>query len=147
MIDKGGFGPETFTTVSVPLNMPYIAPHGFEPAEGEITLHGQVYKFVSRAIQNDSLVLRCLPDHSRTAIAEAKTSFGAQVTDHQLPGKKIPEAARKFLQDNDYYLSGREQNSKYCLSAGNTRYSSYDVNLPAGPFLSLLQPPDCHLSV
>ena len=142
MVDKGRYQCSSLVTVTLPLHMPYISDQGFQRADGQIIIDGQIYKYVSRAVRNDSLILQCLPDASKTAIAEARVHYGISVSGNQIPGKKLPQTTVKFAPANDYDIHRLPAFNTALFAAGSSLFPSYTESIPGSPSPSLLQPPD-----
>lgn len=63
-------------TLRIPLQMPYgVQNTPFERVDGEITLHGVVYKYVKRRVEQGELVLLCLPDMGKMELQKGKEQF------------------------------------------------------------------------
>lgn len=63
-------------TLKVDLDMPYLAENTeFERVDGEITVDGQIFKYVKRKIHNGQLVLLCLPDKKKTQLRSAREEY------------------------------------------------------------------------
>src|SRR5688572_5669011 len=62
--------------VKVPLRLPYqVSTAGFERFDGEVEMNGVHYNYVKRKVQNDTLVLLCLPNEAKTEVSNARETF------------------------------------------------------------------------
>lgn len=102
---QGLYDSSQLVRLAIPLNMPYYSQTSFERVKGEVEVNGRVYKFVSRKIECDSLILLCLPDHQRSRLAFSRSGFVADALGLQTgaPDKKKPASSSlKSLPDTDY---------------------------------------------
>ncbi|MGQ0738275.1 MAG: hypothetical protein ACT4OJ_04375 [Bacteroidota bacterium] len=68
-IDDNKYADAELTELRVALNMPY--QHRFTEFErhyGQVTIDGKEYTYVKRKIEGDVLVLKCLPNNSKTLL-------------------------------------------------------------------------------
>jgi hypothetical protein len=82
-IDNSEYNEDDLIELRVPLNAPYLSsnPTAFERFDGEVELHGKHYKYVKRKIENDQLVLLCLPDENKNRIQNSREDFFKLVND------------------------------------------------------------------
>jgi hypothetical protein len=74
--------------IKVALHLPYMSNSGgFERCDGVIVLNGITYNYVERKLENDTLVLRCIPNSNIDKVKLAGTEYGKSVNDIQLPQK------------------------------------------------------------
>jgi hypothetical protein len=75
-LDKGNYNEADLLTIRIPLSLPYqIDRSDFERVDGEINLHGNIYKYVKRKVEHGELVLLCLPDYSKMEIQNNQEEF------------------------------------------------------------------------
>lgn len=77
--------------IKVPLSVPYLSEwKEFERVDGEIEYKDVHYKYVKRKIEKGYLILKCIPNESKTRIVNAKDAFFKLVNDlqTQTPVKK-----------------------------------------------------------
>ena len=78
-LDKEAYNEQDLITLKVPLSLPYLTDwKDFERVDGEITINGQLYKYVKRKIVHGELVLMCLPDTHKEKLETAKDDFFTQ---------------------------------------------------------------------
>lgn len=90
-LDKSEYDESQLIEIKVPLKLPYQNNwKEFERYDGEIEVNGIHYKYVKRAVFNDSLVLLCLPNESKMKMQSARDEFFKLVNDlrHPSQGKK-----------------------------------------------------------
>ena len=110
--------------IKVPLDLPYQTNRKeFERFDGEIEVDGIHYKYVKRAVVNDSLVLLCLPNEGKMRLQSARDEFFKLVNDIQHP------------------TTGKQSDSgnKHTVKSPVTEYYSFDNNwvipeLTASPY-------------
>jgi hypothetical protein len=109
LLDNHEYNDNELFEIKVPLSMPYLsAESSFERVDGELTIDGQYYKYVKRKVEKGQLILLCIPDHQKSGIDEAKTSFGGGAIGLPLAGKKNPESSRKNVFGSEYEESSRQ---------------------------------------
>lgn len=90
-LDRHAFNDDELLSIKTSLNLPYYAGSSiFERAYGTISLHGVVYEYVQRRVQNDTLELLCLPNPVRTKLQAMGNELAKSTADVQtsLPLKK-----------------------------------------------------------
>ena len=86
--DDSEYDESQLIEMKVPLKLPYQNnSKGFERFDGEIEVEGVHYKYVKRAVFNDSLVLLCLPNQEKMKLLSARDEFFKLVNDIQNPSK------------------------------------------------------------
>jgi len=81
-INDGAYNQNLLLTIKVPINIPYQNSWtSFERVEGEIEIEGVHYTYVQRKIENDTLILQCLPNTGRNDIKKAATKYFASIND------------------------------------------------------------------
>jgi hypothetical protein len=75
-IDAGDYNEANLIEIKVPLNMPYQQRFTeFERHYGQITVNGLVYTYVKMKVDDNMLILKCLPDFSRQQIKNSENSL------------------------------------------------------------------------
>jgi hypothetical protein len=90
-LDQHNYNESELLEISVPLNMPYQTDRAdFERVDGEIEIGGVHYKYVKRKVEKGQLVLKCIPNHGKQVIMNARNAFFQLVNDIQqeTPAKK-----------------------------------------------------------
>lgn len=94
LIDYNEYNEHELLEIRVPLNMPYQQRYtDYERHYGQVTINKTIYTYVKRKVEGDVLVLKCIPNISKTQLTDAcnnytATSNGVNPTDSkQLPGK------------------------------------------------------------
>ena len=84
--DNSDYDERQLIEIKVPLKMPYQTNwKEFERFDGEIEVNGIHYKYVKRAVYNDSLILLCLPNEDKMKLLSARDEFFKLVNDVQNP--------------------------------------------------------------
>lgn len=74
--DKNIYNEDELIAISIPLSIPYQQnSDGFERCDGEITLNGQIFKYVKRKYCNGILTILCLPDHYKMRLEIEKNDL------------------------------------------------------------------------
>ena len=145
-LDKNEYKEDQLIEIKVPLHLPYQQNWSdFERFDGEIDVDGIHYKYVKRKIQNDSLVLLCLPNEGKQTIEKAKGDYFKIVNDIAPSSQKKSEKSNpsfknilsEFFVEQPFRLNIQSE----CLQtqhyiAETFFLSSNFKNLPT-------QPPDC----
>jgi hypothetical protein len=75
-IDAGNYNEANLIEIKVPLNMPYQQRFTeFERHYGHITVNGVVYTYVKMKVDDNMLILKCLPDFNRQQIKNSENSL------------------------------------------------------------------------
>ena len=102
-LDKGNYNDEDLVTVKIPINLPYQNNwKEFERVDGEITVNGQVYKYVKRKVYNDTMILLCIQHEMKTKLEQKASDYFGKIND--LPGSensKKADALKQLLSDFD----------------------------------------------
>lgn len=143
-IDAGDYNEASLIEIKVPLNMPYQQRFTeFERHYGQITVDGIVYTYVKMKVDDNMLILKCLPDFNRQQIKNSENSLAkansSQDMEHN--GKKHSSAAKVFSADYDdknhsWVLDMQQVFSKAYLSNTSTPLKNAFLSIPH-------QPPQC----
>jgi len=88
-IDKDNYNEKDLITFKIPLSNPYqVSWKDFERVDGEINIHGVIYKYVKRKVEDGQLILLCLPYYKKMNLAKAFSEFGNHGNDLAASGKK-----------------------------------------------------------
>jgi hypothetical protein len=86
--DNSDYDESQLIQIKVPLKLPYQNNwKEFERFDGEVEVDGIHYKYVKRAVYNDTLVLLCLPHESKMKLQSARDEFFKLVNDLQHPSQ------------------------------------------------------------
>ncbi|MDX2045600.1 MAG: hypothetical protein SFU87_02390 [Chitinophagaceae bacterium] len=92
-LDSQQYNEADLVEVKVPVLVPYHNNWSdFERYDGEITIEGVHYNYVKRKVQNDTLILLCLPNQEKMQMQTARDQFFSLVND---------------LQNNDHNNNGK----------------------------------------
>ena len=81
-LDKGHYDEADLVAVKIPISLPYQNNwSGYERVDGEINFEGKIYKYVKRTVQNDTMILLCIPHEEKTAIQEKANDYFGNVND------------------------------------------------------------------
>ena len=92
-IDRSDYDDQDLIEVKVPVNLPYQTNwQDFERYDGEIQIAGVHYNYVKRKLQNDTLILMCIPNTDKMKLFNARETFFSLVNDMQQTesGKNLP---------------------------------------------------------
>ena len=109
-LDDSEYHESELIEIKVPLKLPYQNNwKGFERFDGEIEVDGVHYKYVKRAVRNDSLVLLCLPNEEKMKLLSARDEFFKLVNDIQnsSQGKKSDNGKSHSVKNpvTEYYAT------------------------------------------
>jgi hypothetical protein len=109
-LDQNAYNENELITLTIPLSMPYQHnSDGFERFDGEITLNGNIYKYVKRKYCDGKIIFLCLPNHNKMHLEAEKNKLASNNNDIQSSGNK------------------KQDNSKQ--SAGKNFFNEYQQNL------------------
>jgi hypothetical protein len=115
-IDRSEYNDNDLIEVKVPVNLPYQTNwQDFERYDGEIQIAGVHYNYVKRKLQNDTLILMCIPNTDKMKLFNARETFFSLVNDmqqneqgkqHPLPVKPVKIVMSEYVpQNNSFSLS------------------------------------------
>jgi hypothetical protein len=104
-IDAGDYNEANLIEIKVPLNMPYQQRFTeFERHYGEITVDGVVYTYVKMKVDDNMLILKCIPDLNRQQIKNSENSLAKANSNQDMEnnGKKHnPSFSKNVISDYD----------------------------------------------
>ncbi len=136
-IEQQAYSDSELVEVKLAVRLPYqVSTKGFEEYAGEIEMNGLHYNYVKRKVQNDTLVLLCLPNEVKTEVLNARETFFSLVNDlNQAPeGKNVPAPVKQFklLTLDLFYVTttqldlvNLEENTKTSSSKNEGTLSTY----------------------
>ena len=75
-LDQNAYNENELITLTIPLSMPYQHnSDGFERFDGEITLNGNIYKYVKRKYCDGKIIFLCLPNHNKMYLEAEKINM------------------------------------------------------------------------
>jgi hypothetical protein len=96
-LDKEEYDDSQLIEMKVPLPMPYQTNWAdFERYNGEIEISGVHYNYVKRKVQNDTLILLCIPNQGKMKLNSAKEQFFSLVNDISTDNK-VPVPAKSSV--------------------------------------------------
>ena len=91
-LDHQQYQEQELFTLQLPLHLPYQNSNSFERVDGEITIHGETYKYVQRQIKNDTLILQCVRHSQKIKLQQLSNAYFEKINDiagNQV-SKKVP---------------------------------------------------------
>lgn len=147
-LDRNAYNKAGLTEVKVALHLPYTTSNkNFERYDGTAEINGVTYSYVERKIQNDTLILHCLPNKSSDHIKLARNAYAGAVGDVQPApkGQKSNNASLllKSLVCSGYKTQHAISYSYYIFTAQRTANKAVSECIADDKFsLSPEQPPD-----
>ena len=109
-LDKGNYSDDELVEIKMALNLPYNQNWTeFERVDGEITIDGNHYKYVKQKLYNDTLILLCLPDNSKTAVKQNTNDYFGKVNGTPSENGKRNVIAKNQLGDYDANEADKKQ--------------------------------------
>lgn len=103
LIDNDEYADEELVEMRVALNMPY--QHRFTEFErhyGQITIDGKDYTYVKKKIDGDVLILKCIPNNSRTQLNEFAANIAKSNSDNTRDQGPVKSSVKIFSFECDY---------------------------------------------
>lgn len=122
-LDAGDYTEASLIELRVPLNMPYQNRLSeFERQYGEITIDGILYTYVKMKIDNDVVVLKCIPNFYRQQIKNAVNNLAKSNSSQDMEhnGKKHKTSNNKNS-NNDY-----DDKNQYCFLTDHSLFIELD---------------------
>ncbi|HRH59238.1 MAG TPA: hypothetical protein PL045_01645, partial [Chitinophagaceae bacterium] len=115
-LDKGNYRDEELVEIKMALNLPYNQNWAeFERVNGEINIDGNHYKYVKQKLYNDTLILLCIPDNSKTAVKQNTNDYFGKVNGAPSDNAKRNVITKNQLGDYD----ADEADKKYVAAEEN----------------------------
>lgn len=93
-LDHQQYQEQELFTLQLPLHLPYQNSNSFERVDGEITIHGETYKYVQRQIKNDTLILQCVRHSQKIKLQQLSNDYFEKINalagsdaSKKMPGK------------------------------------------------------------
>jgi hypothetical protein len=110
LLDNNSYDESQLISIKIPSThlSYYNSSSQFERVDGQIEIGGVRYKYVERRLFNDSMELRCIPNHAAMRLANIKNEFFKGANDIQQDngqGKKSDShsSSSKNFSSTDYY--------------------------------------------
>ena len=144
-LDAGDYDEANLIEISVPLNMPYQERvTEFERHYGEITVDGVVYTYVKIKVDNNQLILKCIPDLNRQQIKNSENNLAKANSSQDMDNngkKQHPSFSKKITSDYD------NKNQAYNLSPNTVivkiNYADLSLSVRDASVDTPHQPPRC----
>lgn len=113
VIDKDTYKDTELITIKVPLSLPYFNSwQDFERYDGNIEIDGQHYSYVKRKVENDTLVLLCLPNKEQNKLTSDQKNFEKLINNYHGPVNNKPNSPLLLIK----LLTGEyDNNISVCL--------------------------------
>ena len=113
-LDENSYDESQLITLKVPATRLsyYNSSNQFERVDGQIEIGGIRYKYVERRLFNDSLELRCIPNHTAMRLASVKNEFFKGVNDirqdngQSKKSDSTPGSSKSFSSTDYYTVNG-----------------------------------------
>lgn len=100
--DKELYSEQDLIAIKIPLLLPYqTGQSDCERVDGEITIDGQLYKYVKRKVVNGELILLCLPDRYKARLQTVKDNFFKLTNNLQATSSSKKPVHARSLSFND----------------------------------------------
>ncbi|WP_153798158.1 hypothetical protein [Foetidibacter luteolus] len=147
-LDNDQYSEDDLITITVPLSMPYqVSKPDFERVDGEITLQGQVYKYVKRKVVDGQLILKCLPNHEKMRLESAQNDYSRLANDLVQNGGAKKQDGSKSTLVKTLSLDYDAFQQQYSTLSSNVAFTAYGIPqntslITFGLHHSPEQPPD-----
>ena len=144
-LDVGDYDETSLIEIKVPLNMPYQERvTEFERHYGEITVDGVVYTYVKIKVDNNQLILKCIPDVNRQQIKNSENNLAKANSSQDMDnnGKKHPVSFSKNV-TSDYDNKNQSFNLSATTIVIKTSYPDFTTSVCKASIAPPQQPPRC----
>lgn len=122
-LDEKTYDPSALTEIRVALHLPYsLSNDSFERCDGSIVIDSRSYNYVERKVQNDTLILHCIPNKQADKIKLAYADYGKKVQSSH----KSPNEGHSLLLLKSFDVAGFDQQHTFVL-----RKLSFSISSPA----------------
>lgn len=81
-LDNNHYNKAGLTEIKIALHLPYIHNNNnFERCNGTVEINGITYNYVERKVDNDTLILHCIPNNTIDQVKLACTEYNRSVSD------------------------------------------------------------------
>lgn len=138
-LDKG------LVTFKIPLNLPYTTDSkDFEPADGEVTVNGEIYKLVKKKISRDTMIVLCIDHHEKTRIENQDNDYFKKVNDLTANSSKKSDVKQMKV---DYFLQDKQGSAAAVPVIQNILFTAFISGSSMPGYHSLISaPPEFSLS-
>ena len=144
-LDAGDYDEANLIEIKVPLNMPYQnRVTEFERQYGEITVDGVVYAYVKMKVDNNQLILKCIPDVKRQQIKNSENHLAKANSSQDMDntGKKHHTSFSKNV-ISDYDNKNQRFNLLQYTTVLKIIYADFTAFIPEASITPPHQPPRC----
>jgi len=144
-IDAGNYDEASLIEVRIPLNMPYQERvTEFERHYGEITINGIIYTYVKMKVDNNELILKCIPDFNRQQIKNSENNLAKANSSQDVEnnGKKHHNSLSKIV-ISDYDNKDQAYNLQANKSMVLLSYPEFTTSVITVSIAPPQQPPCC----
>jgi len=145
-LDQNAYNESELITLIIPLSIPYQHnSDGFERFDGEITLNGNIYKYVKRKYCDGKIIFLCLPDHDKMHLEVAKNNYVTNISDIQNSGTKKQDNSKSAIGKNlstDYQQNVSDYNIAFYNIINEHSFSNQVFPLATAIISSPEQPPE-----
>jgi hypothetical protein len=116
-LDKEEYDDSQLIEMKVPLPMPYQTNWAdFERYNGEIEISGVHYNYVKRKVQNDTLILLCIPNQGKMKLNSAKEQFFFIGKRHFYRQQSSSSRKISCFKNNHFRIPGHSYRDRILLS-------------------------------
>ena len=139
LIDNNEYNDSELTELRVQLNMPYQYRYtDFERHYGQITIDGKEYTYVKRKVEGDVLVLKCLPNETKTQLNYLSNNIAQANSSQPQQDAPVKSAAKIFNFECEDALT---QTSFPVYDCNSSTYLQFSETLNDTPVAVQHQPP------
>ena len=91
-LDVDNFASSDLVIISIPMSLPYPLQQqqGYERVDGEFEYQGEYYRLVKQRLENDTLFMVCIKDHSKKKLEKVLNEYSNHANN-------LPQSANKTL--------------------------------------------------
>lgn len=139
LIDNNEYDDALLIELRVQLEMPYQYRFtDFERHYGQISIDGQVYTYVKRKIEGDQLILKCIPNTSKTTLINIAADFTKANSNNSQGDLPMKSLVKHFSFDGEAAMA---ETNGILPEASAPVYTCYTADLSEAPVSRLYQPP------
>ena len=118
---------------------------GFERFDGEITLNGNIYKYVKRKYIDGNIIFLCIPNYNKMHLEAVKNNYVTNINDLQGGGTKKQDNSKSAKGKNfstDYQQNISDYTIVFYNSINKNSFSNEAFLLANANISSPEQPPE-----
>ncbi|MEO6151081.1 MAG: hypothetical protein ABIN95_09475 [Mucilaginibacter sp.] len=141
-INNSSFKPAELVEIKIPVHLNIQDWVEYKPVTGQVKVANVSYTYSELRMTRDTLYMKCIPNHDKARLVDAKTNYNKQVNDLPVSKKSNAPLSKKSTDENYYRYYTLQYHALPQVIKKEAGYS----NVPADILTALIdipgQPPE-----